>query len=528
VHDLTTIIESPLFANDPTATTRIAMVHRSFRSVGMRRGMTVAFFKAHFPALGLLNLAESLRQAVQAGEIPDLEIRYFDEDAFEHEVDLVNGVKEWLAPAERPIVAASSYTQTIDRLEQFFFEFDPTRYLIMVGGAHASTASDIAGCHIAVRGEGIAGLKHVLKTLGTEQFAVSAPPQFDRSLETMPSPAFAYDLLPESLTSSPVYATSFSRVLGQRPQLYICTQSCRGRCTFCSTYLIHGRTVARPLVLIRQDLEALIERTRCDSIEFHDDDLSQHPEFPALIDLMGELGIPWFAYLRVDGLTGNQAQHMADAGCRRVFLGLEAMNQETLDYFNKEVTVEDNRTTARAFGDAGIGVVAGYIIGAPHHTLDMIFNDVEELLALPIYAINCTILSPDPATVEFVRARKAGRYGDDVVRTNRMLRLVPDPKRYGLAEPVGLPAVCDAITKEDLNRLQAAVNCRFYYRDHVYERLCEGRTPEQRASVDDYYRHVDRQLALLAPGADDPMLTPYLERTRAQVDGFNRQHQLVP
>jgi radical SAM superfamily enzyme YgiQ (UPF0313 family) len=132
-------------------------------------------------------------------------------------------MKKWLEPANRRIVAASSYTQTIDRLEQFLGQFSPDRYLIVVGGAHASTAPHIENAHIVVRGEGAAGIHHIVGTFGTEGFvreegslglnyvtdgrAVSAPPRFDRSLETMPSPTFAYDLLPESLKSSPVYAT---------------------------------------------------------------------------------------------------------------------------------------------------------------------------------------------------------------------------------------------------------------------------------------------------------------------------------
>jgi anaerobic magnesium-protoporphyrin IX monomethyl ester cyclase len=518
------------------------MVHRSFRSVGMRRGVAESFFKAHFPALGLLNIAESLRESISRGEIPDIEMAYFDEDAFEHEVDLLDAVKKWLEVADRRIVAASSYTQTIDRLEQFLGQFSSDRYLIVVGGAHASTAPDIKNTHIVVRGEGAAGIRHIVGTFGTERFAfkegslglnyvtdgrtVSAPPQFDRSLETMPSPAFAYDLLPASLISSPVYATSFSRVLGERPQLYICTQSCRGRCTFCSTYLIHGRPVARPLGLIRRDLELLIEETKCDSLEFHDDDLSQHPEFDDLIELMGEIGIPWFSYLRVDGLTPSHAQRMADAGCRRVFLGLEAMNQETLSYFNKQVSVADNRTSVQFFASAGIGVVAGYIIGAPHHTLETIMSDVEQLLALSLYAINCTILSPDPSTVEFVRARKAGRYGSDVVRRNRMLRLVPNTDVYGMLEPTGLPTVCTAVSKGDLNRLQAVVNGLFYFREDVHERLCRGRTEQQRASVDAYYRHVDQQLRERAAVVDDPRVRPYLEEARERMTRFSARVKL--
>jgi hypothetical protein len=56
VHDINILLESRDFSVDPSAASRMAMVHRSFRSVGMRRGVAESFFKAHFPALGLLNV----------------------------------------------------------------------------------------------------------------------------------------------------------------------------------------------------------------------------------------------------------------------------------------------------------------------------------------------------------------------------------------------------------------------------------------------------------------------------------------
>src|SRR5687768_736572 len=114
MYDLSALLGSDRFANDPEASTRIAFVHRSFRSVGMKRGLEESYFKAHFPALGLLNLAETVRQAVKAGEISPLEMRYFDEDAFAHEIEFFEAIKEWLAPAARPVVAASVYTSTVD------------------------------------------------------------------------------------------------------------------------------------------------------------------------------------------------------------------------------------------------------------------------------------------------------------------------------------------------------------------------------------------------------------------------------
>src|SRR5262249_41135435 len=150
---------------------------------------------------------------------------------------------------------------------------------------------------------------------------VASPPAFDRSIETLPSPGFAFDLLPSESELNQIYATNFKRMLGRKPMIYICTQSCRSRCTFCSTYLIHGKAVARSVDKIAADLHYLVETHGFDSIEFHDDDLFQHPDFGGLLRVMRHLDIPWFCYGRAEAITPSYAREMARSGCRRVFLG---------------------------------------------------------------------------------------------------------------------------------------------------------------------------------------------------------------
>lgn len=108
-----------------------------------------------------------------------------------------------------------------------------------------------------------------------------------------------------------------------------------------------------------------------------------------------------------------------------------------------------------------------------------------------------------------------------MVRRNRMLRLVPNTDIYGMLEPTGLPTVCTAVSKADLNRLQGVINGLFYFRDGVYERLCLGRTEEQRASVDAYYRHVGRQFTERVVAVDDPRAWPYVEEAREKMAEFS-------
>ena len=513
MYELGRVRDGGKFSQDLNAPCRLALIHRSFRTTSLRRGIQRQQFAAHFPALGLLNLAHSLRFDADNGKLRLPEIRYFDEETYADEDELAEAVMEWLAPSPRRIIAASAYTMTVDYLEAFLSRFDPTSHLILVGGAHATLAPDIEHAHIAVRGEGGAALRHILTKLFTPEFGTGADAAglcylldgqevvqkqaFDRSLALLPSPGFAYDLLPQDGEEGPVYATSFTRMLGLRPQIYICTQSCQARCTFCSTYLIHGKAVARPIALIRQDLSYIINELKYDSLEFHDDDLLQHPEFFELLKLLQELNVPWFCYARVDTITQEIAQRMADAHCKRVFLGVESMNQQNLDYYNKHTTVADNRRAVEALAQAGIGCNAGFLIGAPSDTVESILQNLDAFLDLPLFAISCSVLEPNPGTVEFHRARKRGNEFLAAFGGQNKHRLIPHPEIYGLEAPMGFPTVCEAVSKAELNCLVRLIEGEFYFREPTWQWLIATRSPNQVELVKSFYRFVSNALETL-------------------------------
>lgn len=498
--DIELIYNSKHFAKAPDSPTRVALFNQSSRAIPVLPGASAQRFETHFPGLGLLSLARSLENGIEAGDLKNLEIRFFDEEACSSQANLVEELSCWLGPATRRVILASTYTQTLNRLQSFLANFDPRQYLIILGGAHATTAPDIEFAHIVVRGEGAAALRHTLKNICTEDFGQGQGAQglcyidngqrvigraaYDRSLEQAESPAFAYHLLPSNVR----YATNFQRFLGQRPQIYVCTQSCRARCTFCSTYVIHGRQVTRPVDLIGKDLDYLIRVCGHDAIEFHDDDLLQHDNFGELLTTIARFNVPWFCYTRAELLTSSVAQEMHVAGCRRVFVGIESMQQSKLDYFNKRTTVDVNKAAAQACAEAGIGVIAGFILGAPDDTTESILDDLDAFLELPLYALNPSVLSPDPGTVEAIRARQLiDRHAPD---PGNRKRLMPDSERWGSENPAGLPTVCRNVSKAELNHLRRLVLCSFYLRPEVCARLAEGRTGEQKAIVAEFIHYL--------------------------------------
>lgn len=199
-----------------------------------------------------------------------------------------------------------------------------------------------------------------------------------------------------------------------------------------------------------------------------------------------------------------------------MFLGVETMRQANLDYFNKQTTVAQNRDAVEHLAAAGMGVVAGFIIGSPDDTVESILYDLDEFLSLPLFAINCSILSPDPGTAEFRRARRreelrlalGGDHGT---------RLVPDPERYGLAAPMGLPTVCKAMSKPLLNMLQTLIDANFYAREHIWDGLVRDRSPAQQSVVADYYRFLERSIAEVQNDEVPPHAREHLNAARSAI-----------
>ncbi|WP_116209693.1 B12-binding domain-containing radical SAM protein [Streptomyces olivoreticuli] len=470
-------------------TPRLALVHHGFRAnqIGFADARQDRFTD-RYASLGLLNLARSAQADYESKRIPHRpEFRYFDEDHYADDAHLAEGITEWLRPAEARFVLVSLYSLAFERTAKMLAMLDPTEVCIVIGGAHPTMAPRADFAHVVVRGEGGAALRHILTELLEPSFGQGpeargicftrggeshmSPPAFDRSLATIPAPAFRYDLTRSPDNSVERVRVRWWKSLGSRPQIYICTQSCRSRCSFCSTYIIHGNLVSRPVSLVSADLDYVIDELGHDSIEFHDDDLLQHDELDDLLDCLGARGVPWSCNARAEFMDSEIAGKLYRAGCRKVFLGIESLNQRTLDYYRKGTTVEMNQNAVRALDTVGIGVVCGFIIGAPHDTVDSIVSDIDRVLELPIVFLSSAILTPDIGTAEFSRAKKRipllNSLGDEGTRMN----IRPRPDLFGTETPYGLPTVCEAVSKKQLNELYALANCSFFLKASSVARI---------------------------------------------------------
>jgi radical SAM superfamily enzyme YgiQ (UPF0313 family) len=91
----------------------------------------------------------------------------------------------------------------------------------------------------------------------------------------------------------------------------------------------------------------------------------------------------WFAQVRVESACDpDMLGLMARAGCSYVFIGLESVNNETLELYHKHSTLEKNRIAIEAFHQFGIRVHGMFVLGSDAdtvQTIDETFKFAKEM-----------------------------------------------------------------------------------------------------------------------------------------------------
>jgi anaerobic magnesium-protoporphyrin IX monomethyl ester cyclase len=94
---------------------------------------------------------------------------------------------------------------------------------------------------------------------------------------------------------------------------------------------------------------------------------------------------------------------MRQSGCRRVYLGLETGDPDTLRLMKKQASVEDGRTAVELFHEAGIEVAAFFIVGYPGETPSSVEATLQWAIELPLDYISFNVPFPLPGSPLFER-----------------------------------------------------------------------------------------------------------------------------
>ena len=160
----------------------------------------------------------------------------------------------------------------------------------------------------------------------------------------------------------------------------ITSRGCPFACAWCNSSSLWDKTYrtasAEKMVA---EVEFLIKTYGKKIFVFGDNsfnvDLKRVEAFCDLL-IQKKLTILWSASLRADIMTQEIADKMKKAGCYNASIGIESANNDILQKMGKGTTIEKITEGIQMLKKAGIEVMAQYVIGNPHETLDTIKESV--------------------------------------------------------------------------------------------------------------------------------------------------------
>ena len=183
-------------------------------------------------------------------------------------------------------------------------------------------------------------------------------------------------------------------------------RGCPLGCEFCTVTQMYGKRFrTRPVEHVVEE----IKRFKSKRIFFVDDNIFLSSEYAyELCEALIPLKIQWGSQGSME-LIGRDEKLLALAarsGCGSLFVGIESVDQETLNAahkkFNKVRNYEEN---IRKMHRVGINVVGSFIFGFEADT-PTTFDDVLDFaVGNRLAMVNCGILTPFPGSVTYAKAR---------------------------------------------------------------------------------------------------------------------------
>ena len=199
------------------------------------------------------------------------------------------------------------------------------------------------------------------------------------------------------------YQMEWTEQFGSKTTSIIMTLGCPFSCDFCSRPIFGNLFRRRNLDQIFEEIDQ-IKRLGYDGLWIADDNFTL--DFSFLREFCRRIrgqGIAWSCLSRVTGIDGEIASLMKEAGCKRVYLGLETGNRDTLRLMKKKATLEEGERAVHIFHEAGIEVAAFFIVGYPGETLTAIEDTFRYALELPLDHISFNVPFPLPGSQLFER-----------------------------------------------------------------------------------------------------------------------------
>lgn len=194
------------------------------------------------------------------------------------------------------------------------------------------------------------------------------------------------------------------------PKPFVAIQTARG-CPFACNFCV--RSYGRQLGLrspdnIVAELKELVRRFQIRSFRFTDDTFTAIA--PRTLEICEKIrketpGLVWSCLSRIDTIDDERASAMREAGCMRVYLGIESGSDRILMAYGKEYGVDRVPVAVRTLRRHGFEIGAFFMVGHPEETAEDFEKTARLVRTLDIDYATVGQVVPYPGTSLFDRYR---------------------------------------------------------------------------------------------------------------------------
>jgi radical SAM superfamily enzyme YgiQ (UPF0313 family) len=228
------------------------------------------------------------------------------------------------------------------------------------------------------------------------------------NLDELPFPA-------HDLVDYPAYFAAWKERHGFSSLQLSVSRGCPYRCSWCSKPVFGSGHRIRSAKNIAEEMQFVKMLYQPDRIRFADEIFSANADWVRSFRdevLARRARIPFECISRVDLVDGEVLASLRDAGCFRIWYGIESGSQKMLERMRKDFNVEDVRRAARLTKGAGIEVGYYVMLGYPS----------EEIADVELTRRLIRETRPDRCGVTLAYPQKGSRFYAEVERDLLPLR----------------------------------------------------------------------------------------------------------
>ena len=265
---------------------------------------------------------------------------------------------------------------------------------VIIGGIHASALPEEAAQHAdqVVTGEGEEVIRDVIEGRLTDRIVYAPCPQ---NLDEVPFPDY-------SILKSPCEVANV-----------LTTRGCPYRCSFCTTSRMFSPYRERSVNNVIEELR-YYKKLGFRYMNFEDDNFTANRErAKQILRRMIDENLIFretFFFGRTDLAKDEEMLTLLEkAHLTRVLVGIESLNQNSLDAIDKHQQVSDIESCAKALSHHRIRLISSLVLGIDTDTADDIRRGVDFSRRIHAYQLQPAVLTPYPGTPVYEQFERENR-----------------------------------------------------------------------------------------------------------------------